>query len=157
MKRLPWKYLAGLIDGEGCLDLQVHKNPKYGFYAAPRVRIVLTGVGGQDVTAILKNSFGGHISHRVPTNLKWADSWEWTITSYPRVGKVLRNIVNHLILKKEQARLILWMEQNVKGSRLSEESLKALRLELSLMKKDAHRLSEKAQENILVMLQSDSL
>jgi len=37
MKRLSWKYIAGLVDGEGCLDVQVTR----GIYVRPRLRICL--------------------------------------------------------------------------------------------------------------------
>lgn len=146
MKRLPWKYLAGLIDGEGCIDVQVSKQ----VYVRPRLRIAMTAPA-LDILKMCKNSYGGHIMSRNKTNENWTQAYSWELAGYSSC-KVLRNIVNHLILKKEQARFLLWMERNIKGKHVSTEVRDAIREELKLMKRDPHRLSVKAQEKILEML-----
>ncbi len=150
MKKLSWKYLAGLIDGEGCIDLAVTKvNDQY--YIQPRVRIGMSVVA-ESLILNLHNNYGGHLTRRESKNSDWSDSVTWALVGYKNANPFLRNITNHLILKKEQARFCLWMERNLKGKRLSQEAIKAVKKELSLMKHDSHRLSEKAQDNILEML-----
>ncbi len=149
MKRLNWKYLAGFIDGEGCIDLQV----SHGKYIQPRIRIGLAA-SSKFIIDMLKNSYGGSIHHRKSANADWQDAYTWQLNGYKNVCKFLRNIINHLFIKKEQARLILWMERNLKGRYLSQECRSIARQELKLMKRDPHRLSVKAQENILEILQS---
>jgi len=144
MKRLSWKYVAGLIDGEGCIDVKITK----GVYVSPRVRINMSVVA-IDLLEILKNNYGGRMEYRTSTNLNWSDSATWSLDGYKETCKFLRNIVNHLVIKKEQARLILWMETHIKGQHVSTEVRNAIREELKLQKRDSHRLSEKAQENIL--------
>ena len=154
MKRVSWKYLAGLIDGEGCIDLATTK-VKEQFYIQPRLRIMMA-----DNAAFLleqcKANFGGHFEHRESTNEKWQSATGWILSGYKASCPVLRNVVNHLFLKKEQARLCLWMETNLKGTRLEQEVLTAVREEFKLMKRDPHRLSETAQERILKLLGSYS-
>ena len=145
MKRLSWKYLAGLIDGEGCIDVQISKK----VYVRPRLRVVLTATSGY-LLDMLHNSYGGHMCYRKGSG-NWNDSVSWEHAGYS-CCKVLRNIVNHLILKKEQARFVLWMERDLKGKHVSTEVRDAVREELKLMKRDPHRLSEKAQKEILGML-----
>jgi hypothetical protein len=44
------------------------------------------------------------------------------------------------------------METNLKGTRLEQDTLNAVREEFKLMKRDPHRLSEKAQERMLSFL-----
>lgn len=152
MKRLPWKYLAGFIDGEGCIDVQVTKIKGYDtVYIRPRLRISQANYG-KYLLDMMQNSLGGHICQRNFDNPKWNDasSLEWS--GYKPACKVLRNIVNHLFLKKEQARFCLWMEKEIKGKQVSTEVRDAIREELKLMKRDPHRLSEKAQDRILEML-----
>ena len=144
MKHLSWKYVAGLIDGEGCIDIQASK----GNYLTPRVRVALTEPG-KDVVELLKNNFGGHICINVPDNTKWSTAYKWELCGYHRTCPLLRNIVNHLIIKKEQARLILWLESNLKGKWLNTETRKVAIEELKAMKRDPHRLSEKAQSKLL--------
>ena len=150
MKRVSWKYLAGLIDGEGCIDLATTKVNEQ-FYIQPRLRI---GMADSALFLLEMNqlNFGGHLSSRESKNDNWQSSTTWALSGYKSTCPVLRNVVNHLILKKEQARLCLWMETNLKGTRLEQDVLKAVREELKLMKRDPHRLSEKAQENILALL-----
>ena len=147
MKRISWKYLAGFIDGEGCIDVQVTK----GVYIRPRLRLGMA----QNAIALLgliQNSLGGHIEHRESKNPNWQDAVTLSWSGYNKACPVLRNVVNHLFLKREQARFCLWMETNIKGKQVGTEVRDAIREELKLMKRDPHRLSEKAQERILGML-----
>lgn len=146
MKRVPWKYLAGLIDGEGCLDVQITN----GCYVRPRLRIGLTKTS-EFLLEMCRANFGGYLSQRKGSGTH-QDSVCWELCGYGTTNKVLRNVVNHLLLKKEQARLCLWMETNVKGQHVSTEVRDAIRQELALMKRDPHRLSEKAQERIIALL-----
>lgn len=152
MKRLSWKYIAGLVDGEGCLDVQITKIKNSNTsYVRPRVRICLT-LPGRDVLVIMKTNHGGHLVDRsVPEESNWTPSTSWELAGYVSC-QFLRNIVNHLIIKKEQARFLLWMETNVKGQHVSTEVRDAIREELAAMKRDPHRLSEKAQERIKSLL-----
>ena len=147
MKRVSWKYLAGLVDGEGCIDVQVTK----GVYVRPRLRIGMAK-NAIALLGLIQNSHGGHFEHRESKNPQWQDSQSLTWVGYKQVCPVLRNIVNHLFLKREQARFCLWLETNIKGQQVSTEVRDAIREELKLMKRDPHRLSEKAQERILGML-----
>ena len=148
MKRLSWKYLAGLIDGEGCIDVQITK----GVYIRPRLRIAMTEVA-IDILKMCHNSYGGHLLYqKPPVNPNWTQAVSWELSGYKQACPVLRNVVNSLILKKEQARFCLWLERNIKGLHVSTEVRDAIRRELKLMKLDSHRLSEKAQDTILVIL-----
>lgn len=147
MKRLPWKYLAGLIDGEGCIDVQISP----GGHIRPRLRIGMAA-NAEFLIDMMQNSLGGHTHRRVSKNPNWQDAITLDWSGYKASCMVLRNIVNHLFLKKEQARFCLWMETNIKGKQVSAEARDAIRDELKLMKRDPHRLSEKAQERILSLL-----
>ena len=140
MKRLSWKYIAGLIDGEGCLDVQVTK----GVYVRPRVRIGMTK-SSMMLLDMLKTNHGGYLTYRESKNDNWEDSVCWELVGYSQVCQFLRNIANHLYIKHEQAKLILWMENHVKGKQVADTARQLIRNELTAMKRDPHRLSEKAQ------------
>jgi hypothetical protein len=154
MKRVSWKYLAGLIDGEGCIDLATTKVNNQ-FYVQPRLRIALAN-NSRFLLEMCQLNFGGHLEDRKSKVVNHQDSTSWVMRSYKQSCPVLRNVVNHLILKKEQARLCLWMETNLKGTRLQQDALNAVREEFKLMKRDPHRLSEQAQEIILGCYSRDS-
>jgi hypothetical protein len=147
MKRVSWKYLAGLIDGEGCIDVQVTR----GVYVRPRLRLGMVS-NTLALLGLIQNSLGGHIEHRESKNPNWQDAVTLSWSGYRQACPILRNVVNHLFLKREQARFCLWLETNIKGKQVSTEVRDAIREELKLMKRDPHRLSEKAQERILQLL-----
>jgi hypothetical protein len=150
MKRLSWKYVAGLVDGEGCIDIVVNKrNDTY--YVQPRVRITMCVVA-TELMDIICNNFKGNREYRTTNNPKWSDSITWNASGYNRACTFLRNIKNHVIVKREQTKLALWMENNVKGQALTAEAVKVLKDEMKLLKRDPHRLSEQAQEHILKFL-----
>ena len=67
----------------------------------------------------------------------------WVVTG-SRAVMVLNQVKNSLIIKKEQAKLAIAWERYVKGERVSQETIDILVEEMKLMKKDPHRLSEKA-------------
>ena len=138
MKRLSWKYIAGLIDGEGCIDVQVTN----GLYVRPRVRIGMTK-SSLFVLEILKENHGGYLSYRETSNEQWEDSVCWELVGYSQVCSFLRNIVNHLLIKQEQAKLILWLEKEIKGKRVADEARQLIRTELKAMKRDPHRRTRK--------------
>lgn len=143
MKRLSWKYIAGLIDGEGCLDVQITN----GLYVRPRVRIGMTKTS-LFVLEILKANHGGYLSYRETNNEKWEDSVSWELVGYSQVCSFLRNICNHLLIKQEQAKFLLWMEKEIKGKQVADKARQIIRDELKAMKRDPHRLSEKAQATV---------
>lgn len=147
MKRISWKYLAGLIDGEGCIDLSVQKL-KTCFYFRPRLRICMAA-NAKPLLDILHNNYGGHFyARKKSVNPNWQDALSWELVGYERANSVLRNVVNHLILKREQARLCLWMNEHIKGTHIGQKVLSVVREELALMKRDPHRLSEAAQTRV---------
>lgn len=147
MKRLPWKYLAGLVDGEGCIDVQITRS----VYVRPRLRITMTDPA-RDILVMCQNSYGGHLLCRKQNNQNWTNVISWELVGYHQACPVLRNIQNHLILKREQARFCLWLERNIKGQHVSTSVRDAVREELKLMKRDPHRLSETAQEHVQIHL-----
>ena len=147
MKRYSWKYIAGLIDGEGCLDVQITN----GIYVRPRVRIGMANCA-RFVLENLQTNFGGILTDRQSNNANWQDSTTWELVGYSKVCPFLRNFSNHLTIKQQQARFLLSMENTVKGKQVADPARQFIRDELKAMKRDPHRLSEKAQETLKSLL-----
>jgi hypothetical protein len=147
MQRLSWKYIAGFVDGEGCLDVQIVKQ----VYVRPRVRIAQTAVAAY-VLECLQQNFGGYLYPREARTETERDSVSWELIGYNQVCPFLRNVVNHLYIKQEQAKFLLWMEGHVKGKQVSVEARTFIRDELKAMKRDPHRLSEEAQDKLILLL-----
>ena len=110
-------YLAGLFDGEGCIDLQrMYAKPPYEqtVYVRPRVRMAMSD-NVYHLALMLQAEFGGHIGRRKPQNVKQQSSWELGWHSREDINYILMTVLPHLLLKKEQARLALWWLDNGSG------------------------------------------
>lgn len=166
MKRLSWKYLAGLIDGEGCIDMQTNKvalaDGTLAFYIRPRLRITLSGKAGEMVLPMLEANFGGHFDKdETFPEQGWQPAHRWALTGKAHLRSVLQNLVNHMIIKKEQARFSIWWLDNIKGGnqygkQITEEVRRFAHDELKAMKKDPQRLSERASAEIQRMMRKSS-
>lgn len=154
MKRLSWKYVAGLIDGEGCIDLQItyHKDYPGRPYISPRLRVSMAEAA-KPVLEIFNANFGGGLSKRPRKfdNPNWQDAWEWSLHG-KSLRPVLQNLVNHLIVKKEQAKLLIWMIDNLMGKHIPDRVRERLKEEMKAMKRDPHRLSEAAVIELEMMI-----
>lgn len=155
MKRLSWKYLAGLIDGEGCIDMQTRKVIKDGveeLYCRPRLRLTLAGIAGEMVLPMLSDNFGGHFDKTRKENTKWLPAYTWALTGKTHLRSVLQNLANHLIIKKEQAKFaISWLDL-IGGKHVTDEVRRFACDELKAMKKDPQRLNERAMQNITALM-----
>lgn len=152
MKRYSWKYIAGLVDGEGCIDMQGSRDKRDGkFYCSPRFRMTLSGEAGNYLLPQFHSNFGGSvkIKPRKFENPNWQDAYTWCIVGKKQLRKFLQNIFNHLYIKKEQAKFCLWWINNIQGKhQVTEEVRRCAIEELKAMKRDPHRLSDSAVHRI---------
>lgn len=161
MKRLSWKYIAGLIDGEGCIDFQCHvdqRNKEPRLYIVPRLRIAMTVIA-KDLLEILRANHGGNIweHNRKLKNPNWTPAIYWQVQG-KQLRPLLQNVVNHLFLKREQAKLCIWWIDRCMGRRWNklnqiETVRQGARDELKAMKADPHRLSGKAIERLTKLIE----
>lgn len=128
MKKTPsWEYLAGLLDGEGCISITKIKGKTQGNgQKSPRYRLrVSITQKNKGFLEFLKTIFGGFVTRKANLSnchhLMWWDN---------RAAWILGCTMQHLILKEEQARVGLefveYKYNSVKRGRkgLSEEDLK---------------------------------
>ena len=95
--------MAGLIDGEGCIEILKRKRPecKRKIYYCARLRI---SNSNKDLIEWLKNSFGGWIEKReIGGNYK--DAYVWVIT-YSKIEPLLIKILPYLKVKKKQGEIL---------------------------------------------------
>lgn len=111
------QYLAGLFDGEGCIDLQrCYAKPPYEntLYVRPRVRIAMSD-SSYYLALALQAEFGGHVGRRKAQNVRQQASWDLAWLNREDINYILMTMLPHLILKKEQAQLALWWMDNGSG------------------------------------------
>lgn len=153
-KHLSLKYVAGLVDGEGCIDVYQGK-VKFGSCLRPRVRIALTK-SCKYVLEALQKDWGGYIYDRKAQQPNQADSASWELVGYKQVIPFLAQIYNFMLIKKEQARLVLWLASKVKSQWIANTVRSVIKQEMSTLKHDPHRLSEEAQSVIENAMRCDS-
>lgn len=168
MKRLSWKYMAGLVDGEGCIDFQTHKfnytrvdgSRMEETYLQPRLRVTLRE-DGKFLLEMAKDQFGGNlcVSMRSRDNANWGDAYCWQMQVKTELRCFLQNTANHMFLKKEQALFIIWFLDHLSGKQVRQAGFEAMPLvrqcareELKAMKRDPQRLSERAIRRMLEIL-----
>jgi len=103
-------------------------------------------------------NFGGSIweCKRNHQNPNWRPAYYWQIQG-KQLRPLLQNIVNHLIIKKEQAKLCIWWIDKCMGKQFSRlESVESIRQsardEISAMKIDPHRLSGTAIQKLTELM-----
>lgn len=94
-------YTAGILDGEGCIDIQRQKAGQRGHFA--RIGIVNTH---KSLLDWLKDAFGGDVQPASRAKKKWKQSFRWRLSgSAAEVFLIL--VLPWLIVKKQQALLAL--------------------------------------------------
>ena len=146
------EYLAGFFDGEGCIDCQYMypSQARNVFYVRPRLRVALAEVG-TTVLVQLQASYGGHLYKRGVQKKNQNSSLSWELCAQIGLKSVLQKITPHLVIKQEQAQLVMWWLENASGRYGGRghrpqmtEARKLFAEELKLMKQDPQRLSERA-------------
>lgn len=125
-------YVAGLIDGEGCIRIAKQSN-KLTYIAV--VQLAMTEKA-EVVKKALLETFGGNCYAMEFKNKNWARQWQWRING-EEACEFLEKIIPFLILKKPQALLALQMNQMRKKSGWHKET----RAKAEAMKQKMHLLN----------------
>lgn len=93
-------YVAGLIDGEGCVSIA-----KSGLHFAPRVDVGMTKVA-LPLLRRLHEEWGGTLDMNRAATERWAEAWRWILHG-PACRPFLEAVQPHVRLKREQCSLAL--------------------------------------------------
>lgn len=105
-KKISFEYLSGLIDGEGCLYVS-----KYGKSETYAIRVdVGMSNKAHPLLYALKKQFGGSVNVCRKETAKWDGSMKWSIQG-KQCAVMLENCIDYMILKENQAGLLLWLDQ----------------------------------------------
>jgi hypothetical protein len=114
---MDWSYFAGFLDGEGSILL-----------IPPRVRLYISNTN-KDVLEKIKRFVGcGRVYHIKRNNEKWLPQYGWAIGNHKDVLRILENIENKLIVKRELCIKAIFYIKNKRWQRdyISKEELKKL-------------------------------
>lgn len=105
------EYIAGFVDGEGSLCTGAGGAYRYkGKARRPTYRPQITVMQTHhEVLAKIREYFGnaGGIFKRKKTKAHHKDSWAWTVTGHKQCAPILRELIPHLIVKREVAEELL--------------------------------------------------
>ncbi len=98
------QYLAGFLDGEGCLMIAKFSGPSPGrvYY---RARVAVDN-SDQTVLKDLQRLYGGILARQAARQVGWSDVYKLIWTG-DRVEKLVRSVLPHLRVKRKQGILLL--------------------------------------------------
>lgn len=108
-----WAYLAGLFDGEGCIDIPRGKNESLSL----RIHIA---VCHEKMIRRLFNEFNGAYFCQSNQDIRWKILWRWSLGGW-RAKYFLRKILPYSIIKKEQILLAIKFPFGKCGIPISEQ------------------------------------
>jgi len=102
MSKLTPQYIAGLFDGEGWISLRPQSQKRYLSSITIHIGIGMTN------SIILKfhKKFGGYLNIS-PETEKHKKCYKWSLGTKKQIKKFLTIIYPYLIVKKEQAKIML--------------------------------------------------
>lgn len=130
-------YVAGLIDGEGCIGIQ--KSSKHALYYV-EVTIGMTSKALPVLTEMQK-TFGGSLLKKRSKTDKWEEAHNWRIGG-EGAASFLTRIVPFLMLKRRQAELAIALET----MRAEKGWNDATRIKAAAMKEQMHTLNMKGPD-----------
>jgi hypothetical protein len=119
-------YLAGLIDGEGYVGVRESNNRKRGYQLSPIVEI--SGTNFPFLLKVREKIGAGHIRTYDSKNRKWKSSVKFQICRLIDIVALLNRLLPYLILKKQQAELLIQfcnsrLKTPLRGNSYSEEEI----------------------------------
>jgi len=108
LRLLKISYLAGIIDGEGTINIYKGKRSRSEYNL--RFYVVNTD---KRMIEWLKANFGGLVySRKSKEHPDWRKKWEWVLDK-KQVDLILKDIIPFLQIKKEQANLALKFRKTI--------------------------------------------
>jgi hypothetical protein len=107
-----WSYLAGMVDGEGCIGMWRTKARAHDFatsgktYGSFNLRIQIYNTSEELMKWLVAN-FGGVYHSRVLASVKHKNSYNWRPKGEANTKKMLLGMLPYLVIKREQAKLAL--------------------------------------------------
>jgi hypothetical protein len=145
-------YLAGIIDGEGTIsmnDKRVMKRKSRGIRQTKKIYrarinfstiVTVTNTDFRLMEWLIRN-FGGSVSTTNRMNPKWRIKCTWIMPT-TQISNILQQIIPHLILKREQAKLMVearkTFDENQK-QRLTSDEVYNRRLEIAQLIRDQNQ------------------
>ena len=136
-------YLAGIVDGEGCIRIGLQNKEGQAYNYRPSVSV---GMVEDVVINLLKETFGGYI-YVEPSVQGKRPIHRWHLVKAPQVEACLLQIRPYLLIKQQQADLVLSLVQNYPKARKMSDLELQRRKELYLEVKKLNAVGAAATTN----------
>jgi len=97
-------YIAGIIDGEGCITINVTKNDSFRSRSIQHILKVIVRMVEEEAIIFLRNKFGGSISIQKPSKGRIRFVYQWTLCG-KYASSFLAKILPYLKVKANQAKV----------------------------------------------------
>lgn len=144
MKESKWPYLAGILDGEGTICMWNMNNAKG--YQHITYSVVVYGTSLNLMKWLVLN-FGGKYYLRTKTNLSKKPQYAWHPSGKKNKERILLGCLPYMVIKKEQAKVVL------EFLRIKEQE-KNPELRLKLLEK-CKRLNREEESSTTNMMNND--
>jgi hypothetical protein len=95
-------YVAGLLDGEGCLTVSRRlRRSKRSFQPT-----VVIQMAHEDLILELQSQYGGTLARKQQKS-HWAVQWSWTLGGEKSIRALLEEVLPFLVVKRRQAEILL--------------------------------------------------
>ncbi len=131
MKKTELAYMAGIFDGEGCVQI-VKRTDRNGQHS---LRVSLE-MANEYIPSLLKFHFGGSVHKRDLQSRGWQTQWHWVAVSN-RAKLFIEAILPYLKLKRNEAELGLKFQSSMHtvGGRLTDGEVAVREAQRILMSK----------------------
>jgi hypothetical protein len=113
VKKTDLAYMAGIIDGEGCICIHRSRTKRAGDSLIANVTVRMTV---EHIPQWLHFSFGGSFGTQKPKKVGWQPVYQWKVYGKNAVT-FLQAILPYLIVKRPQAEIALRVEALKPGFR----------------------------------------
>lgn len=100
------RWIAGFVDGEGCIGVYPKNKFKDTRYYVLIVQVAQSGCVGKRITDYFKDKYGGTVYKQTPKNPSHKVQWKWSVCS-DMAAAFLKDVEDYLYVKKEEAALAL--------------------------------------------------
>lgn len=128
-------YVAGLIDGEGCLSLMERTNEECSRRSFSFRLSVEMSNKARELLLLCQSRLGGNIHSRTKRSATHQDQTSWSMSTREALP-LLEALLPHMIVKREQCRLC------ISACRLILEKPKGFEENLSILKQLMHELNK---------------
>jgi hypothetical protein len=152
-----WAYFAGIIDGEGYLDLLVFPENGINGYCRREMRLVITGTGLEFLQKI-NSWFGNDAKIYTHHRCKQAQDRGWRPLYSMRfrhntIRTILTNVMPYLILKKNHAIILKTALDLMREEPSEKREIELLKLQLRLLNiksQPGHRKKCHVKQDIII-------